>query len=80
VAQLDFKKLFKIERTKPFQRFVERKKIGLELWQYRGFLRKSVSLGRVTLKLDDLLEKAEVKGGFDVGFCFCFDLFLNADV
>lgn len=69
VARLDHKRVLKIERTKAFQRFVERRKLSMELWQYRGFLRKAVSLGRVAVRLEDLLTRAEITGSFDVRIC-----------
>ena len=58
--EFNYSKVLKIERTKAFQRFLERRKATFEVFHYRGFLRKSISLGRGMLKLDGLLNRTEV--------------------
>ncbi|KAJ3325412.1 Coiled-coil and C2 domain-containing protein 1B [Boothiomyces sp. JEL0866] len=59
-----FKKIIKIERSKGFQRFLERKKAAFEVFYLSkslfGMLAKRVTLGKITLKLDDLLSKREI--------------------
>ncbi|KAJ3036005.1 Coiled-coil and C2 domain-containing protein 1B [Rhizophlyctis rosea] len=59
-----FTKKIKIERTKGFQRYLERKKATFDVYHYRGVLfglaGKKVSLGRATVKIDALLNKCEV--------------------
>lgn len=64
--EFNYKRLIKIDRSKTFQRFLERKKATVEVWHYRGFLRKSISLGKATVKLEDLLRKAEIHDYFDL--------------
>lgn len=67
MTEFNYKKLLKIDRTKSFQRFVERRKATFEVIHYRGFLRKSVSLGKGHLKLDAFLDKSEVHEVIEVG-------------
>ncbi|KAJ3149560.1 Coiled-coil and C2 domain-containing protein 1B [Geranomyces variabilis] len=58
-----FSKKIPIVRTRPFQRFLERKKATFEVFHYhRGFLlmSKKVSLGRIQVPLTALLTKCEV--------------------
>ncbi|KAJ3174807.1 Coiled-coil and C2 domain-containing protein 1B [Geranomyces variabilis] len=58
-----FTKKIPIVRTRPFQRFLERKKATFEVFHYhRGFLlmSKKVSLGRIQVPLTALLTKCEV--------------------
>ena len=59
-VEFQYKKVVKIDRTKAFQRFLERKKATFEVFHNRGFLRKAISLGRAVVKLDDLLVHSEV--------------------
>ncbi|KAJ3161114.1 Coiled-coil and C2 domain-containing protein 1B [Geranomyces michiganensis] len=59
----NFSKKIPIVRTRPFQRFLERKKATFEVFHYhRGFLlmSKKVSLGRIQVPLTALLNKCEV--------------------
>ncbi|CAG8678626.1 12706_t:CDS:2 [Funneliformis caledonium] len=58
--EFNWKKIINIERTKAFQRYVNSKKATFEVFHYRGFLRKAISLGKATVKLDLLLSKAEI--------------------
>ncbi|KAJ3273745.1 Coiled-coil and C2 domain-containing protein 1B [Borealophlyctis nickersoniae] len=55
-------KKVRIERTRTFQRYLERKKATFEVFHYRGFfgLGKRISLGKCSVKLDALLTKCEV--------------------
>ncbi|KAG5461757.1 MAG: hypothetical protein BJ554DRAFT_5996, partial [Olpidium bornovanus] len=55
-----FAKRIPIERTKAFQRYVERKKVQFEVMHYRGFFRSKIHLGKCQLKIDSLLSKCEV--------------------
>ncbi|KAG9291380.1 hypothetical protein G9A89_003484 [Geosiphon pyriformis] len=59
--EFNFRKILMIDRNaRPFQRHLERKKATFEVFHYRGFLRKAISLGKVQLKLDQLLRKPEI--------------------
>ncbi|CAJ0843067.1 9766_t:CDS:2 [Entrophospora sp. SA101] len=58
--EFNFKKRIDIVRSRPFQRYLERKKATFEVFHYKGFLRKSISLGKATIKLDTLLKKSEI--------------------
>ena len=59
-----FKTLIKIERSKPFQRFLERKKATFELFYLQkslfGLMASRVGSGKASVKLDDLLSKCEI--------------------
>ncbi|TPX53844.1 hypothetical protein PhCBS80983_g06139 [Powellomyces hirtus] len=58
-----FSKKIKITRTRPFQRYLERKKATFEVFHYqRGFLLigKKVSLGKISVPLTALLTKCEI--------------------
>jgi hypothetical protein len=59
--QFNFTQLIPIERTKPFQRHLERKKLAVELFHYRGFLWKSYSIGKAQMRLDRLLKETVVE-------------------
>jgi hypothetical protein len=54
----------KIERTKAFQRFLDRKKASFEIYYIAkslfGMMARRVLLGKMVLKLDDLLSKREI--------------------
>ncbi|ORX79251.1 hypothetical protein K493DRAFT_342720 [Basidiobolus meristosporus CBS 931.73] len=58
--EFQFNRRIPIERTRSFQRFVERKKAVFEVFHYRGFLWRAVSLGKVQVKLDRLLHRCEI--------------------
>ncbi|CAG8564590.1 2963_t:CDS:10 [Ambispora leptoticha] len=58
--EFNFKKIVLIDRNARFQKHLERKKALFEVFHYRGFLRKAVSLGKVQVKLDPLREKPEI--------------------
>ncbi|KAF9969719.1 Coiled-coil and C2 domain-containing protein 1B, partial [Modicella reniformis] len=58
--EFNFSKTLGIERTKPFQRFVERKKATFEVWHYRGLLWKDYLLGRGQIPLQPLLNHSEI--------------------
>jgi hypothetical protein len=68
LVEFNFSKVIRIDRNKAFQRFVERRKATFDVWHYRGFLRKDIPLGKVTLKLDDLVSKSEIYECIDVCF------------
>ncbi|KAJ3272381.1 Coiled-coil and C2 domain-containing protein 1B [Terramyces sp. JEL0728] len=65
-----YRRLIKIERTKGFQRFLERKKATFEVFYMSkslfGMLAKRVTIGKIILKLDDLLSKREIHQVMDV--------------
>ncbi|CAG8584493.1 11936_t:CDS:10 [Rhizophagus irregularis] len=62
----NWKKVINIERTKAFQRYVSSKKATFEVFHYRGFLRKAISLGKATIKLEQFLNKAEIHQVLDL--------------
>ncbi|CAI2169408.1 16096_t:CDS:2 [Funneliformis geosporum] len=64
--EFNWKKIINIERTKAFQRYLNSKKATFEVFHYRGFLRKDISLGKATVKLDQLLSKAEIHEVFNL--------------
>ncbi|CAG8634985.1 8643_t:CDS:2 [Gigaspora rosea] len=64
--EFNYKKIISIERTKSFQRFIDRKKATFEVFHYRGFLRRAISLGRAQVKLDTLSGKAEIHEVLDL--------------
>ncbi|CAG8528003.1 14725_t:CDS:2, partial [Cetraspora pellucida] len=64
--EFNYKKIISIERTKSFQRFISRKKATFEVFHYRGFLRRAISLGKAQLKLDSLTGKAEIHEVLDL--------------
>jgi hypothetical protein len=45
---------------------VSSKKATFEVFHYRGFLRKAISLGKATIKLEQFLNKAEIHQVLDV--------------
>lgn len=49
-----------IERSRAFQRFVERRKATFEVWHYRGMLWKDYLLGRAQVPLQALLHHSEI--------------------
>lgn len=65
-----FKKRIKITRTKPFQRFLERRKATFELFHVKsglfGLMSRRVALGKAVVKLDALLTRCEVHQVFPV--------------
>jgi hypothetical protein len=61
----DFTHKFHIERKKSFNLFCERKKVFLELFQYR-FMLPDVQLGKAELKLNTLLTKSQMSTTLDV--------------
>jgi hypothetical protein len=60
----------KIERTKSFQRFLERKKAVFEIFYLQktmfGMMVKRIPFGKVVVKLDDLLAKREIHGMLNI--------------
>ncbi|CAG8592425.1 4859_t:CDS:2, partial [Ambispora gerdemannii] len=64
--EFNFKKIVLIDRGSRLQRHLERKKALFEVFHYRGFFRKAVSLGKVQVKLDSLLVKPEIHEIFDL--------------
>ena len=71
----NFTKVIKIERSKPFQRFLERKKAVFEVFHSRGFLRKPLSLGKGLLKLDALMNQSEVSELIEVRATLFYDIY-----
>jgi len=66
ILEFNWKKVINIERTKAFQRYLSSKKATFEVFHYKGFLRKAISLGKATFKLEQLLNKAEIHHVLDV--------------
>ncbi|RIA99742.1 hypothetical protein C1645_746568 [Glomus cerebriforme] len=64
--EFNWKKIINIERSKAFQRYISSKKATFEVFHYRGFLRKAISLGKATIKLETLLNKAEIHSVLDL--------------
>ncbi|CAG8565829.1 8542_t:CDS:2, partial [Diversispora eburnea] len=64
--EFNWKKIISIERTRPFIRHVERKKATFEVFHYRGFLRKAISLGKAQVKLDPFIKKSEIHDVFEL--------------
>ncbi|KAI9001901.1 hypothetical protein BC832DRAFT_593754 [Gaertneriomyces semiglobifer] len=64
----EFEKKVKITRNKALQRYIERRKLILELYHsQRGFLfSKKVLIGKITMKLDELMGKCEVRQVLEV--------------
>ncbi|KAL1919989.1 uncharacterized protein VTP21DRAFT_1135 [Calcarisporiella thermophila] len=58
--EFSVKKRIPIDRNKAFQRHLERKKATFEVFHYRGFFRKAVSLGRAQCTLSPLLRQCEI--------------------
>ncbi|CAG8530601.1 17383_t:CDS:2 [Acaulospora colombiana] len=58
--EFNWKKTLNIERNKAFQRHIDRKKALFEVFHYRGFFRKAISLGKAQVKLDPLISKSEI--------------------
>lgn len=52
--------MFQAERSKSFLKFLERKKLIIEVIQNRGLFRKNVILGKALIPLYDLLRQCEV--------------------
>lgn len=61
-----FKKTLNIERTRAFQRFVERRKASFEVYHYRGIFRANYLLGKVQVPLQPLLDHSEIHEVFPV--------------
>ncbi|EPZ33237.1 hypothetical protein O9G_001588 [Rozella allomycis CSF55] len=62
----NYSKTFVIDRSKAFKRFTERKKLTVEFFHYRGFFRKSVSIGKVVIPLNTLNKKALIHEAFQL--------------
>ncbi|KAF9100620.1 Coiled-coil and C2 domain-containing protein 1B [Mortierella sp. GBA35] len=56
----NYSKTLGIERTRAFQRFVERRKATFEVWHYRGFLWKDYLIGRGQVTLQPLQNHSEI--------------------
>ncbi|KAK3814975.1 MAG: hypothetical protein J3Q66DRAFT_343532 [Benniella sp.] len=56
----DYSKTLGIERSKAFQRFVERRKATFEVWHYRGLIWKDYAIGRAQVTLQPLLNHSEI--------------------
>ncbi|KAF9960873.1 hypothetical protein BGZ72_005543 [Mortierella alpina] len=56
----NYSKTLGIERSRAFQRFVERRKVTFEVWHYRGMLWKDYLLGRAQVPLQALLNHSEI--------------------
>ncbi|KAJ3332982.1 Coiled-coil and C2 domain-containing protein 1B, partial [Kappamyces sp. JEL0680] len=63
-AEYQLKQTIKIERTKAFQRFLERRKATFEAYAVTkslfGIMSTKTPLGKAVVKLDDLLSKCEI--------------------
>ncbi|KAG0340265.1 Coiled-coil and C2 domain-containing protein 1B [Podila humilis] len=55
-----YRKVLNIERTRVFERFVERRKATFEVYHYRGIFRSNYLLGRVQVPLQPLLQHSEI--------------------
>ncbi|RHZ49946.1 hypothetical protein Glove_508g6 [Diversispora epigaea] len=64
--EFNWKKIISIERNRAFMRHVERKKATFEVFHYRGFLRKAISLGKAQVKLDPFIKKSEIHEVFEL--------------
>ncbi|GBB92134.1 hypothetical protein RclHR1_01970016 [Rhizophagus clarus] len=63
----NWKKVINIERmSKSFIRHVSTKKATFEVFHYRGFLRKAISLGKAIIKLEQLINKTEIHQVLDL--------------
>ncbi|KAF9141094.1 hypothetical protein BGX30_005474 [Mortierella sp. GBA39] len=58
--EFNYSKTLGIERTRAFNRFVERRKATFEVWHYRGLLWKDYLIGRGQIALQPLLEHSEI--------------------
>ncbi len=58
--EYSFKTLFQIENGRGYQRFIERKKLVIQVMQYRGFFKKNVCLGKVSIPLNGILTQSVV--------------------
>ncbi|KAK5822480.1 hypothetical protein F5H01DRAFT_410754 [Linnemannia elongata] len=58
--EYNYSKTLGIERTRAFQRFVDRRKVTFEVWHYRGLLWKDYLIGRGQIALQPLLEHSEI--------------------
>ncbi|KAG0277176.1 Coiled-coil and C2 domain-containing protein 1B [Linnemannia exigua] len=56
----NYSKTVGIERTRGFQRFVERRKATFEVWHYRGLLWKDYLIGRGQIALQPLMNHSEL--------------------
>ncbi|KAK3847539.1 MAG: hypothetical protein J3R72DRAFT_167165 [Linnemannia gamsii] len=56
----NYSKTVGIERTRGFQRFVERRKATFEVWHYRGLLWKDYLIGRGQIALQPLMNHSEI--------------------
>ncbi|KAF8932871.1 Coiled-coil and C2 domain-containing protein 1B [Dissophora ornata] len=56
----NYSKMVGIERTRAFQRFVERRKVTFEVWHYRGLLWKDYLIGRAQVPLVSLMNHSEI--------------------
>ena len=56
----NFTKVLHIERTRAFNKFVERRKVAFEVWHYRGLLWKDYPLGKAQIPLLPLLNHSEI--------------------
>lgn len=53
-------------------RYIQRRKLTLEVFHNRysyGLFRRPLSLGKVSLPLETLLNKCSISGAFDVSVC-----------
>ncbi|KAG0208709.1 Coiled-coil and C2 domain-containing protein 1B [Mortierella sp. GBA30] len=58
--EFNYSKTIGIERSRAFQRFVERRKVTFDVWHYRGLLWKDYLLGRAQVPLHSLLNHSEI--------------------
>ncbi|KAF9429900.1 Coiled-coil and C2 domain-containing protein 1B [Entomortierella beljakovae] len=58
--EFNYSKTLGIQRTTAFQRFVDKKKLILDVWHYRGLLWKDYLIGRAQVPLSALLKHSEI--------------------
>ncbi|KAI9486261.1 MAG: hypothetical protein EXX96DRAFT_598711 [Benjaminiella poitrasii] len=68
-GRFDYTLQVPISRSRPFQRYLQRRKLTIEVFHNRytyGLFRRPVSLGKVVIPLDQLLTKTSISGIFDL--------------
>jgi hypothetical protein len=65
--EFQFKQRVRIERKKPFERFLKAKKVGFDILRApTWFLGSAKSIGKAELKVSDLINQSEVYQTVDV--------------
>jgi hypothetical protein len=65
--EFNFKRKIKINRGKAFLRYIEKKKLVFEVFHVKGFLRRNISIGKATIKINKLSTNSELN--FSVNLC-----------